>query len=147
MDRKQLEIILQLAEEKRRELDAVICSIREQLSGTIQGGTAKRHSRSTGELNVNAARIRDCLASARRLMSPADISEQLTREGASIKVAHIRNLLRRYKDELFESPAYGQWKINGRELSNVSGNHSSRNAPSNPTAPPIASKDDDDLPF
>ncbi len=133
MDKKHIELMLQLAEDKKRELEVVITDLKEQLRSSTTGRKRGRPTGTARQPGESVQMIRQVLAGTNRLMSPAEIYQQLLAMGAKIKSAQVRNLLTRYRGEFFESPEHGQWKEKDRnfEIRRVM----------------VRSTKDDDLPF
>jgi hypothetical protein len=120
MDKKQIEKMLVLAEKERQEIDALISSLRLMLDGVTgpqdTGRNHKKRRLRRRSYPEAALTIKGCLDGAEHLLSPTEIAELLKTKGADFDTARIRNLLKRFKDELFESPKWGKWTSKGKSF-------------------------------
>ncbi|MCB2230513.1 hypothetical protein KQH82_07335 [bacterium] len=114
IDKKQLQLMLQMAEEKKREIDDLIQSLKQQLSGGSSSSNGKRGRPRGGARSETAQRIKAIMNEANDLMTPSEIHDALEQSGKSVSAAQIRNVLRRHKGDMFESPAHGKWKSKGK---------------------------------
>ena len=107
MNEEQKRIAIQLADEKIRELQAFIQSLR---NGDVTRSKArKRGHRENTKLHLLAKAIHRDLSNTDAPSTPKDIYSRVG-TSESCTDAQVRLALGRYKDELFDSPEYGKWQ-------------------------------------
>lgn len=141
MEKKQIELMLNIAEEKKKEIDELISLLKNELSQVANGQIKSRKKRNSGRNGPTgiALKIKKCLENATNTLTPIEIHDDIfANQGEDLILASIRNTLRRFKNDLFESTERGQWKILGKKFNAIH---------DQPPPIEISNVEDDDLPF